>query len=182
MGTLEEAADGLLARRAADGDDVAYAVIVRRHAGYLRAVAARLVGSAEADDAVQDALIAAWDRLPQLAEPEKLRSWLARIVARKATDRIRTRRDAEPIDADEPPSRDPGPEERALLDAQLAALAGAVDALPAELRLTWTLREYAGSSYEEIAERTGVPLSTVRGRLARARDRLIDSMTQWRDQ
>lgn len=181
MGALEEAADGMLARRAADGDELAFAVIVRRHAAYLRAVAFRLVGSGEADDAVQDALITAWDRLPELADPSRLRPWLATIVARKATDRIRARRDAVPIDDHDVPSPLDGPEERALRDSQLAALAAAVAELPEELRLAWTLREYAGSSYEEIAERTDVPVSTVRGRLARARERLIESLGEWRD-
>lgn len=181
MSALEEATDGLLARRAADGDELAFAVIVRRHAAYLRAVAARLVGTGESDDAVQDALITAWDRLPDLADPNKLRSWLATIVARKATDRLRARRDSVPIDGEDPESPADGPEQRAVLGSQLEALRAAVSALPEDLRITWTLREYAGSSYEEIAERTEVPVSTVRGRLARARERLIESMSEWRD-
>ena len=46
----------------------------------------------------------------------------------------------------------------------------AVEALPEELRAAITLREVDGLSYEEIAERMGCPIGTVRSRIFRARD------------
>ncbi|TPW77443.1 RNA polymerase sigma factor [Schumannella soli] len=181
MSALDDAADALLAQRAADGDEIAFAVLVRRHAGYLRAFAIRLTRSgADADDVVQEALITAWRRLPELREPAKVRGWLATIVARKATDRIRSRRETDPIDEIDPAAVTDGPEERAVLSSQLQALAAAVDTLPDEVRVTWTLREISGASYDEIAERLEVPVSTVRGRLARARAHLLEQMMEWR--
>ena len=90
MPPLSSATDAFLASRAADGDQIAFAVLVRRHAPFLVAFATKLTGSrADADDCVQEALITAWRRLPDLADPEKVRSWLTTIVSRKVTDRMR---------------------------------------------------------------------------------------------
>ncbi|TPW71676.1 RNA polymerase sigma factor [Schumannella sp. 10F1B-5-1] len=181
MSGLDSAADALLAQRAADGDELAFAVLVRRHASYLRAFALRLTRSgADADDAVQDALITAWDKLPELRDPRQVRGWLATIVARKATDRIRARRVADDIDDHEPAATASGPEERAELSQQMRELTAALDELPDEVRITWTLREVSGASYDEIAARLDVPVSTVRGRLARARAHLLERMMEWR--
>ncbi|MBI5160183.1 MAG: sigma-70 family RNA polymerase sigma factor [Micrococcales bacterium] len=180
MGALDDAADALLAQRAADGDEVAFAVIVRRHVPYLRAFATQLMrSSSDADDVVQEALITAWDHLPGLREPSTLRSWLSTIVARKATDRLRSRRDTTDIDELELASEAGDPAERAELSAQMLSLSRALALLPDELRVAWTLREVSGASYEDIAARLDVPVSTVRGRLARARAQLLELMTEW---
>ena len=93
MSGLASATDATLVARAADGDQAAFGTLVRRHAPFLVAFATRLLRSrADADDCVQDALITAWRRLPELSDPTKVRSWLTTIVSRKATDRLRTRR------------------------------------------------------------------------------------------
>lgn len=186
MPALEDAPDGILAQRAADGDELAFAAIVRRHAPYLRAYVIRLTGSsAEADDAVQDALITAWERLGELKEPDRLRSWLTTITSRKATDRMRGRRPDAPIDdlaatGSEVAADASGPEERAVAASGLDALAQVLAGLPGDQREIWVLKEVGGLSYEEIAERTGEPLSTVRGRLARARATVLEQMEGWR--
>lgn len=181
MAGLDDASDALLAERAADGDERAFAVIVRRHAPYLRAFALRLGGSGvDADDAVQEGLIIAWQKLPTLSDPERLRSWLSTIVSRRVTDRARSRRDADPIDGEEPAATSASPEARAETSSQLDALGGVLAALPEEQRQVWVLKEVGGFSYEEIAERTETSTSTVRGRLARARATVLEQMSGWR--
>jgi RNA polymerase sigma-70 factor, ECF subfamily len=182
MATLDSAPDGLLARRAADGDEHAFSVLVRRHAPYLRAFARRLGAfEGDADDAVQEALIAAWKRLPELSDPDHVRSWLTTIVSRKVVDRARSRKDAQPLHlAPEPVVLADGPEQAAVAGSQLEALGRVVRGLPDELRHVWVLREVSGASYEDIAERLGVTPSTVRGRLARARTTVIEQMQEWR--
>lgn len=52
--------------------------------------------------------------------------------------------------------------------------------LPTLQRLCWVLREVGGESYGGIAEQLGVPSSTVRGALARARTTLATAMEEWR--
>ena len=179
--TLAEASDGILAQRAADGDAAAFGVLVRRHGPFFVAFATRLTGSrADADDAVQEALITAWDKLDELTEPESVRAWMLRIVSRKATDRLRSRRPVADIDELELPATVDGPESQTVAHSQLEALRGALATLPEEVRTAWLLREVGGYSYDEIAEQTGVPAATVRGRLARARRALLDLMEEWR--
>lgn len=179
MSSLAAAADAILAERAADGDQLAFGVLVRRHAPFLVAFATRLVGSrADADDCVQEALITAWRRLPELADPTKVRAWMTTIVSRKATDRLRARRTLDPL-VDEHPSDD-DPERSAVTALQMRALSRVLDDLPDELRVVWVLREVSGASYEEIARTTGEPVATVRGRLARARRTVMERMQEWR--
>ena len=181
MGALEAASDGLLAARAADGDSVAFGVLVRRLAPALRAYAARLTGSsADADDAVQEALIAAWGALPGLDDPGKVRSWLFSIVSRKATDRIRARRPTVELDAERDEDTAAGPEQRAVASSRLDALAAVLDGLPDGQRQCWVLKEMGGFSYEEIAEQLGMTVTTVRGKLARARVSVVREMEAWR--
>ncbi|MGY6497511.1 MAG: RNA polymerase sigma factor, partial [Microcella sp.] len=83
--SLEAASDAVLAQRAADGDTAAFAALVTRHGPYLRAYAIRLTGSpSDADDALQETLIAAWERLDRLENPAAVRAWLSSILTRKA--------------------------------------------------------------------------------------------------
>ncbi|MET0726402.1 MAG: RNA polymerase sigma factor [Leifsonia sp.] len=181
MTALDSAPDGILAERAADGDTAAFTVLVRRHGPFLRAFAARLTGSmADADDCVQEALITAWSRLPELQDPQRVRAWLTTIVSRKATDRLRSRPASESIDGLELEASEPSPERQAIASSQLDALKVALAALTPEQRAVWVLKEVGGDSYEEIAEQLEVPVATVRGRLSRARAAVLKSMEEWR--
>ena len=181
MAGLDAASDGLLAERSADGDTVAFGILVRRHGPYLRAFATRLTGSAaDADDAVQEALIAAWNQLSTLDDPAKVRTWMTSIVSRKATDRIRRRKPSSELDDQRPDAHERGPEERAIATSQLDALADVLSALPEGQRQCWVLKEVGGYSCEEIAEELDLTPAIVRGRLARARATVISEMEVWR--
>jgi len=181
MTDLSAATDALLAERAADGDEIAFGVLVRRHGPFLRAFATRLTGSAaDADDVVQDALIAAWSQLENLTEPAKVRSWLTSIVSRKATDRIRARKTSSELDENLAEIIERGPENRAIASSQLDALSAVLSGLPEGQRQCWILKEVGGYSYEEIAERLETTVAVVRGRLARARATVVTEMEVWR--
>lgn len=181
MTRLDDAPDSLLAERSADGDAGAFAVLVRRHGPFLRAFAIRLTGSpADADDCVQEALITAWEKLPELKDPDRVRAWMTTIVSRKATDRLRTRRPSEQIDEIEIAAPDASPETSAIASSQRDALKRALEEIPADQRSVWLLKEVGGHSYDEIAEQLDVSVGTVRGRLARARAAVLKSMEEWR--
>lgn len=180
MPSLSSATDAFLASRAADGDQIAFGVLVRRHAPFLVAFATKLTGSrADADDCVQEALITAWRRLPDLADPEKVRSWLTTIVSRKATDRLRARKISEQID-EQMVASGSDPEGATVASSQMAALKKVLADLPEEMRVVWVLREIGGHSYDEIAAEVGETAATVRGRLARARKTVVERMQEWR--
>ncbi|MBG6054964.1 RNA polymerase sigma-70 factor (ECF subfamily) [Salinibacterium sp. CAN_S4] len=179
--SLASAGDALLAQRSADGDAVAFEVLVRRHGPFLRAYAIRLTGSAaDADDAVQEALITAWNQLHTLEDPSRVRSWLVSVVSRKATDQIRSRRASDELDDERAEDPGLGPEHRTESSSRLDALSAVLAHLPEGQRQCWVLKEVGGFSYEEIGERLGMSVVTVRGKLARARATVVKDMEAWR--
>lgn len=155
--------------------DLEFASTVRPHVASLLSVARRILGSDDlAWDAVQEALFTLWN---EPATPGNVRGWLVRAVVhrslharRSAERRRRWEERAGTAFADHTPRCDP---EQALRGCELRrAVDAALDALPPEQRLAFELREGEGLDYQEIAERTGVPVGTVRSRLNRARTAL----------
>lgn len=179
---LEDADDATLAERAADGDVRAFEVLIRRYTPLLRAAARRTLGANdEVDDVVQDAFITAWQRLDSLHEPAKVRSWLLRIVSHRCIDRIRARRhhdDVTEIEVGDDPAA--GPERIIEARSRVDAVEQALDQLPEQQRRCWVLKEVLEHSYDEIAEELGVPTSTVRGLLSRARKNMMTLLEGWR--
>lgn len=179
---LQEASDATLAGRAADGDTAAFEVLVRRHGPLMRAYATRMLGSTyESDDVVQETFVTAWRRLGELDEGAAVKSWLMRILSRRCIDRIRARHeydDITEIDAAAPSAE--GPEHLAEVRTARDALSRALDGLPELQRRCWVLREVGQYSYDEIASELRIPVSTVRGQLARGRRRLLEAMEDWR--
>ncbi|WP_341975771.1 RNA polymerase sigma factor [Microbacterium sp. LTA6] len=181
-GSLELADDRIVAGRAIDGDVAAFAVLVRRYTPMMRAYAQRMLNaSADVDDIVQEAFVTAWQRLPELEDPAKVKSWLMRVVSRKTVDRIRALRPQIDIDeVDHPAPQHAGPPQVAEARAEVEALSNALRELPDGQRECWVLREIGGHSYDEIAEQLGIPVTTVRGLIARARKYIIVRMEEWR--
>lgn len=148
----------------------------------MRAYTRRILNaSADVDDVVQEAFVTAWQRLPELEDPGKVKSWLMRVVSRKAVDRIRARRPQVSVDDVEPPApAHASPSRVAETRAGVDALGAALHRLADAERECWVLREVGGYSYEEISEEMDVPVTTVRGLLARARKHIIVRMEEWR--
>ncbi len=173
--------DLTLVVRAQEGDVRAFEALARRHQRALYRVALRVTGDAgEAEDALQDSLLDAWRHLDRFRGDAAFTTWMYRIVTNRCLAALRRRRP--PLVADaapEVPAPD-SPERAVELDAELAALASAVQDLPYDQRVCWVLRELLGMSYAEIAEIAGVGEAAVRGRIYRARVRLAEAMRQWR--
>jgi RNA polymerase sigma factor (sigma-70 family) len=148
------------------------------HAGRLRAVAYRMLGSrTEADDAVQEA----WLRLDRTdtRDVENLGGWLTTVVARVCLDMLRARKsrlDGVPADAPEPSARrDPGidPEQELLLaDSLGAALVVVLDTLAPAERVAFVLHDMFALSFEEIAGVLGRSPAAARQLASRARRRV----------
>jgi len=179
---LTDASDSVLAARTADGDTAAFEILARRHGGLMRAYAVRMLGSnAESDDVVQESFVLAWQRIGELSDGASVRSWLMRIVTNKAIDRMRVRKQHLDIDDwDAPTPVDRGPEHVVEVALQMDALSSALHRLPDLQRRCWIMKEVGGSSYAEIAADLELPVSTVRGQLARARQTLVTEMEGWR--
>jgi RNA polymerase sigma factor (sigma-70 family) len=132
-----------------------------------------LANGHEAEDAVQDALVIAWQRFDDLREPDRFGAWLDRIVVNGCRDRLRRRSTVRfiPLAVEvDPADRDPF---AAFLERD--ALLGSVDRLTADERVVIVLRFWADLPLEAIAERLGWPLGTVKSRLHRALGRLRET-------
>ena len=127
------------------------------------------------------AFVLAWRRLPTFRGDSAFATWLYRIVTNQAVGQLRRRRPVHPLpDEDPPEAAYRGPAGQAEQDALVAALAAAVAELPVDQRVAWLLRESQQCSYEEVAHIVQVPVSTVRGRIARARATLAAALAGWR--
>lgn len=179
---LLASADETLVARCVAGDTAAFAVLVRRHSPLLRVLITRIVGSAtEADDVVQDSFVIAWREMANLRDGSAVRAWLLRICTRQAYALLRKRpADLELAVSEAAPATAGQPETQAVRNAQLRALALALDQLPTDQRQAWLLREAGGLDYAEIGELMEIPASAVRGKLARARANIVIRMEAWR--
>jgi RNA polymerase sigma-70 factor (ECF subfamily) len=178
---LRARSDATLVERSADGDTDAFAVLVRRYGPIMRAYAARILGGdADADDVVQDATLLAWQRIGDVDDPDRVRSWLFRITANKAVDRLRRRHPQQSLDVIVEHADGQGTEHVVAVRMQVEDVARALRDLPDGQRAVWVMREIGGASYAEIEAETGLPLSTVRGMLARARRAVLERMEGWR--
>ncbi|MFI6350847.1 RNA polymerase sigma factor [Streptomyces sp. NPDC050560] len=174
----------MLAVRAAEGDEEAFAVLVRRHAAALVRLAVRLLGSrAEAEDAVQDAFLSAWRRLPEFRGDAAFGTWIYRIVTNRCLNVLRSRRPTAPLEAAgevAAPEYSAAPDRITESRDAIRELRAALDLLSAEQRACWVLRELDGRSYEFIAEMVGISQQAARARVFRARRSLTHALGAWR--
>ncbi len=174
--------EATLVVRAQEGDARAFELLALRHQDALYRLAVRVMGDrAEAEDALQEALLDAWRRIGRFRGDSAFSTWMYRIVTNRCVGMLRRRRPVpvEEIEATPAPAHH-SPERAAERDAGMAALASAVAGLPDELRICWVLREMEGLGYAEITEVTGASEDAVRGRIHRARIRLAEVMRPWR--
>ncbi|MEU6774776.1 sigma-70 family RNA polymerase sigma factor [Streptomyces sp. NPDC046759] len=176
--------DRLLAVRAAEGDEDSFAVLVQRHGRALLVLARCMLDNAQdAEEAVQDAFISAWRRLPEYRHSAQFRTWMYRITVNRCLTMRRRRPPPLPLDSVvEPAATDAWsqPARCAEQEAAATALSHALAELDAGQRLCWILREVQGLPYKEIADVTRTSEQTVRGRLFRARRSLQEAMGPWR--
>ncbi len=156
--------------------------VVDRHAASVYRVALSVVHDPSlADDVVQETMIKAWRRSPVGPGEEIPRSWLLKVAHNAAVSLLRTRRE-------DVRSHETMPERAGEIEtdrrvegmAQLDELWTAMSQLDDDARTLIALKEVDGLSYEEIAETLGLPLSTVKTRLFRARRQLKEALKEWR--
>ncbi len=173
-GARDEATEWALAARA--GDPVATAAFVRTTQAEVWRLVASLVDAGTADDLTQETYLRAFRALPAFEGRASVRTWLFGIARRTCADHIRSavRRRAllsraAALNATEPIDDDPS---------------GAIGAtellrrLNSAQREAFVLTQVIGLSYEEAAQSLGVPIGTIRSRVARARVELVAAVSQ----
>ncbi len=172
-------------RLAKDGDEDAFAYLVRRHSGGLhRAVARVLADETEAWDVVQMAFLKAWQRLDRYNPRYSFSTWLYRIGTNLAIDllRSRTSRDRAHKAGTEHRLRLVGHGETAAAKADGSEadsiLSQLVQVLTPQQRSAFVLREMQGLETAEVAEVLGCSPTTVRNHVFQARKALRREMQQ----
>lgn len=171
----ESDADDELVRRAQAGDRTAFEALAGRYRAAVLAMAFARIGSREeADDLTQEILFRAWRHVGCLEEPAAFPGWLKAIAANACRSWFRKfRLDCKPLHACEEAAslRDPRPSpmEMVLAKERERAWRKALLSLPEANRLALLMHIWGGCSYDEIAAFAGVPLTTVEGRIHRAR-------------
>lgn len=162
----------VLVERAMAGDHDAFSELTHRSIAKLHAIARLILRDDElAEDATQEALVAAWRWMPRLRDPDRFEAWMRRLLVHacyRESNRSKRRRHIEssvhPTVDIEP---DPG-----LAFARRDELARGFERLSPEQRALIVLRFYLGLSPQEIADSMGYPVGTVKSRLSRATQRL----------
>lgn len=133
---------------------------------------AHLAGRDAADDLTQETYLRAMDALPGFRGESSARTWLLTIARRTAVDRFRRDSVRPPhVLADDERLTVPDASARVEIDRMLASLD------PAR-REALVLTQLVGFSYAEAADIVGVPIGTIRSRVARAR---ADLVAEWSD-
>jgi RNA polymerase sigma-70 factor (ECF subfamily) len=157
---------------ARDGDRSALARAIRSSQAEVRRFVAHQVGAEAADDVTQDAYVRAWRALPAYRAEASGRTWLLSIARRACADALRARGRRRRLltrletDAAVAPLTEPDP-------AAARTVEDLLDGLEPGRREAFVLTQLVGCSYEEAATVCGVPVGTIRSRVARARADLL---------
>ena len=162
-----------LALRAGTGDRPALGEFIKLTHGDVWRFLAHLTDGDSADDLTQETYLRAMDALPSFRGDASARSWLLTIARRTAADRVRYEI-ARPT-----ASCSPSTCRGAVADgADRVEIAAMLAWLAPERREALVLTQMFGYSYAETAAIVGVPVGTVRSRVARAR---ADLLVHWSD-
>jgi RNA polymerase sigma-70 factor, ECF subfamily len=154
------------------GADVGSLVIARIGDAY-RLARAILLDDGEAEDAVQEASLAAWRRQGSLRDPARFDQWFDRILVNECRDQLRKRRRAVQLAAP-PVGFDPvGAPPDTGTDADLDR---AIERLDFDHRVVVVMRYWQDRTIDDIADRLGVPAGTVKSRLHHAIRNLRSSL------
>ena len=163
--------------RARRGDREAFAVLVHQVSDTLYAVAFRILrDTGLAEDALQNALVLAWKRLPHLRETDRFEAWVHRILVHACYDESRRSRpwtaQVRELPIDGPSAPDSGIESIATRDE----LEHAFRRIPVEQRAVFVLHHYLGLPLVEVAGILEIPAGTARSRLHYATAGLRDAL------
>ena len=162
--------------RVAGQDETAFSVLVERHGGRLLAVARRLLGSrADAEDAVQRALLQCYTGASSYQPQWAVSTWLYRILTNVCVDELRRRRPA--TDVSTVPVSTPSP--AGAISARVD-VGRALQSVPREARVLLALHYVDGLSHRELATIRGISVNTVKSQLARGKAILRETLERGR--
>ena len=177
--------DAQLIDEVGKGNQAAFNILFSKYNNKLYASLLAFTKSQElAEDLTQKTFIRVWKKIETFRGDSSLFTWIYRIAINLAknefsskqaknqgiTDNIEDTYDLE--------SSVSSPESHAIEAESMQAVMDFIASLPTDLREAISLREFDGKSYEEIAQITGSPIGTVRSRIFRAREEILNFMKE----
>jgi RNA polymerase sigma-70 factor (ECF subfamily) len=193
LAVTEPASDDLaLVHASKNGDLAAFEELVRRYDRKLLRIAQHLTRNREdAEDAVQEAFVKAFQHLGQFREDAKFSTWLIRIAWNESLLKLRRRRLTREVSIDEDSQSEedhlptdvadwaPNPEELYRATELQEILHGALQQLRPGLRVVFVLRDIEGLSLEQTAEALDLSVAAVKSRSWRARLQLRNRLSKY---
>ena len=173
--------DDALIRRAAQKDERAFEQLMLLHQKAVYNICYRMAGNAEdALDLSQEVFLKLWRTLEQYQFDAAFSTWLYRMTQNACIDFLRRQKRQQhaslTVSDDEAAGKElsvpdpaPLPEDRVIFNEKQEAIRTAMNALPSDFREILELRVVRNLPYEQIAQIMGLPVGTVKSRLARAR-------------
>ena len=179
--------DSVLASRAQKGDQDAFGELVSRHERAMLGIArAYFASEADAEDAVHDAFIKAFENLGQLANGHRFAGWLARITINTCLSMLKSRSDRVSLAqfasslqvAPRLGQENPTPSTLAGRAERTELLKAAIGQLPESQRVVIMLRYVQHMTYKQLAAYLDVPEPTLRTRAYHARRALRQALNR----
>ena len=184
---VEAENDQLLVDRARLGDRHAFDLLVIKYQSRLLSLVNRLVSNqSDALDVLQDTFVKAYRSLHTFRGESAFYTWLYRIAVNTAKNHLASKlKEAKDVSVYDEATGElsvlqdfSAPDEEAGAEELQRAILHAIEQLPDDLKQALTLRELEGMSYDEIALAMNCPIGTVRSRIFRARDHVVQEISQ----
>ncbi|MBN8707995.1 MAG: sigma-70 family RNA polymerase sigma factor [Verrucomicrobia bacterium] len=184
--------DWEIARRAANGDEDAYACLIARYQAPIHSFVYRSVGNEETSlDITQEVFVKAWFALGRVREKARFSTWLFQIAVNLCRDHVKSKANRQSRvtysfardERDEKPGErefahpDPAPDRQAELSENASVLDAEIRNLPGDLRPAFLLGAVEGVSHKEAAEILGISAKAVEVRIYRARRILVERLS-----
>jgi RNA polymerase sigma-70 factor, ECF subfamily len=169
-----------LVRRATQGDEAAFELLMRAHESRMFAVSLRMCGNREdAQDCLQEAMLRIYRAMSNFKGQSSFATWAYRITMNTCLDELRRRklRTATSLDVLldtgwAPTDEGVTPEQHSIASEQRRMLERAIADLPEDMRAAIVLRDVQGFSYDEIAKMLEANVGTIKSRISRGREKL----------
>jgi RNA polymerase sigma-70 factor (ECF subfamily) len=178
--------DRILIERCLKGDEKAFEELLCKYRSSVFSICLRMVRNRSvAEDIAQEVFIKVFTALSRYDPAYSFSSWLNRITSNLCIDHLR-REKGRTISLDQPvggddddlliqlPALTPAPDREMESTEMMAMLEEAMGALPEHYRIIVILRHQEQLSYEEISDTLGIPLGTVKARIHRARNMIVE--------
>jgi RNA polymerase sigma-70 factor, ECF subfamily len=184
--------EATLVAQAREGEDRAFAELVRRYEGKIFRLAQHVTQNREdAEDVLQETFMKAYEHLDQFKGDSKFYTWIVRIAVNQALMKLRRRKTDKSVSMDETidtgedtlvreiAAWDEDPEQRFSREELGDILDSAVQSLDPPYRSVFVLRDIDELSTEETAEALNLSVPAVKSRLLRARLQLREKLTRY---